>query len=163
MATKLLLLEDVEALGRSGDVVSVRPGFARNYLLPQGFGVTADKQTLRRQEKLKQERQKKAIEDKHEAQILAGRMEGTILIKVVKVDQEGQMYGSVTQQEIAHLLADHLKIELERKNVQLKHAIKQTGMHSIIVRLKEGVTASFQVHILSEEQHKALQKEEKTL
>ncbi len=59
MATKLLLIEDVEALGRSGEIVNVKPGYARNYLLPQGLAIIADKKALRRQERLKEERKRK--------------------------------------------------------------------------------------------------------
>ena len=64
MATKLLLIEDVEEIGRSGDIVNVKPGFARNFLLPRGFGVVADKAALRMQARLKEEREKKAIVEK---------------------------------------------------------------------------------------------------
>jgi large subunit ribosomal protein L9 len=155
MAAQLLLLEDVEALGRSGEIVNVKPGYARNFLLPQGLAVTANKHALRMQERLKEERLKRAISDKKEAEELASKIEGITLSKVVKVDHEGHMYGSVTQADVLHLIQDHAKVELDKKSVLLKHAIKSTGVHAITVRLKEGVTATFNLKVMSEEGLKA--------
>lgn len=155
MATKVLLLDDVEALGRKGDVVNVRPGFARNFLLPQGFGVLANKQALRHQERLQEERQKKAIVDKAEAQETAAKVEGCTLMKIVKVDHEGHMYGSVTAGEILELLENDTRLEFEKRSILLKHPIKTTGVHTIQVKLKEGITATFNLKVMSEEGHKA--------
>lgn len=160
MATKLLLLEDVEALGRSGEIVNVKPGYARNFLLPQGLAVIANKQALRQQERLKEERQKKAISDKQESDQLASRLEGITLTTVVKVDHEGHMYGSVTAHEIVQLLQEQQNVELEKKSIQLKHAIKATGIHPITVKLKEGVTTSFNLKVMSEEGYRTSQEEQ---
>lgn len=155
MATQLLLIEDVECLGRSGEVVNVKPGFARNYLIPQGLAITANKQTLRQQERLKEERQKRAEEDKKEADGIAGQLEGITLTTVVKVDHDGHMYGSVTAHEVVHLLQEQKNILLEKRDIQLKHPIKATGVHPISVKLKEGVTASFNLNVMSEEEYRA--------
>jgi large subunit ribosomal protein L9 len=157
MATKLLLIEDVEALGRSGEIVNVKPGYARNYLLPQGLGVIADKKALRQQERLKEERQKKALTDQKESEEIAARLEGLTLTTVVKVDQEGHMYGSVSALEIAHLLQEQHHIELDKKSIQLKHPIKTTGVHPISIKLKEGVTASLTLKVMSEEGYRQSQ------
>lgn len=160
MATKLLLIEDVDSLGRSGEIVGVKPGYARNYLLPQGLAVIANKQTLRQQERLQEERQKKSIADKKEAEEVAARIEGTTLTKIVKVDHEGHMYGSVAAHEILQLLQEQQKIELDKKSIQLKHPIKATGVHAVHVKLKEGVTASFNLKVMSEEGYRASQEEQ---
>lgn len=159
MATKVLLLEDVDVLGRSGDIVNVKPGYARNFLLPQGLAMVADKQALMLQEKLQEERKKKAVVEKRESEAVATRIEGVTLVKVVKVDHEGHMYGSVATSDIVHLLNDELKLELERRSIQLKHPIKATGVHTIIVKLKEGVQASFNLKVVSEEGEKAMTEE----
>jgi large subunit ribosomal protein L9 len=158
---QLLLIEDVEALGRSGEIVNVKPGFARNFLLPQGLAVVADKNTLRMQERLKAEREKRAIADKKEAEAVAVKIEGITLVKVVKVDHEGRMYGSVTVADIVSLIQDHAKIELDKKAVQLKHAIKTTGIHSLVVKLKEDVIANFILKVMSEEGYQASLEEQK--
>lgn len=159
MAAQLLLLEDVEALGRSGEIVNVKPGFARNFLLPQGLAVVANKHALRMQERLKEERQKRAIVDKQEAEQAASKIQDITITKVVKVDHEGHMYGSVTVADVAQLLSEHAKIEFDKKNIVLKHAIKETGVHTINVKLKEGVTASFHLKVMSEAGLAASEKE----
>ena len=92
MRNQLLLIEDVEDLGRSGDVVSVKPGYSRNFLLPQKKAVVADKFTLRMQAKLKAERAKRAEIDRQEAESQAQKIEGMVLSIEVKVDPDGHMY-----------------------------------------------------------------------
>lgn len=153
MANKLLLIEDVESLGRSGDIVSVRPGYARNFLMPMGFAVVADKNALRMQARLQEERKQKAILDRKESDEIASRLEGQSVTKIVKVDHEGHMYGSVSSADIVHLIQGNLSIELEKRSIQIKHAIKETGDHTITVKLKEGVTASFILRIVPDVVH----------
>lgn len=150
MASKLLLIEDVEDLGRSGDVVTVRPGFARNFLLPRGLAVVADKGAIRMQARLQEQRRQKAAEDKKEAESLAAQLSDITLTKVVKVDHEGHMYGSVTAQDIIHLVHDQAKISLEKRSLQVKQPFKEIGVHKVNVKLKEGVTTSFTLKIISE-------------
>lgn len=149
MKNQLLLVEDIDDLGRSGDVVSVKPGFARNYLIPQKKAVFATKGTLRMQERLRDERAKKAIVDKKESEELAARIEGKVIKTFVKVDQEGHMYGSVTVSDILELLKND-GIELERRNVVLAHPIKELGNKEIQLKLKEGIPAKFTLKVLAE-------------
>lgn len=151
MAAKLLLIEDVEDLGRSGDIVSVRPGFARNFLLPRGFAVVADKGALRMQARLQEEREKRSALDKAEAEHSAGQLTTVVLSTIVKVDHEGHMYGSVSAHDVVELLQSQANIALEKRSVVLKHPIKTLGVHKINVKLKEGVTASLTLKVMSEE------------
>lgn len=147
MANKLLLLDDVESLGRSGDIVGVKPGYARNYLLPQGLAIIADKRALRMQARLQEERKKQAIIDRKESEDLAAKLEGQNLTTIVKVDQEGHMYGSVSAADVAELLEKQVSLVVDKRGIQLKHAIKTTGVHTIHVKLKEGVQATFSLTI----------------
>jgi large subunit ribosomal protein L9 len=155
MAAKLLLMEDVEDLGRSGDVVSVKPGFARNFLLPRGLAVVADKGALRMQARLQEAREKKAAEDKAEAENTAAQIEGVTLSTVVKVDHEGHMYGSVSAHDVAELLQAQANIAVEKRTIVLKHPIKTLGVHKIAVKLKEGVFAYITLKVMSEEGQEA--------
>lgn len=148
---KLLLLEDVDALGRKGEVVNARPGYARNFILPRGLGIVADKHALRMQARLKAEREKQAIVDKKESEELAGRLEGITLTTIVKVDHEGHMYGSVSALDVIHLMKAEHGIEIERRYVQLPHAIKEVGVHTIKIRLKEGIGSTITLKIVPEE------------
>lgn len=150
MATKLLLKEDVEALGRKGDIVSVKPGYARNFLLPQGLGLIADKNALRVQETLRQERMKQAVVDKKDAEELAAKLKDLTISTTVKVDQMGHMYGSVSAHDLHAMLQNQHGIILGKRDIQLKHAIKKTGIQTINVKLKEGVESSFKAEITAE-------------
>lgn len=149
MSNQLLLLEDVEELGRSGDIVKVKPGYARNYLLPKKKAVIADKRTLRMQAKLQEERAKRAIVDKREAEEHAARIQGMTLTTQVKVDHEGHMYGSVSAIDIVHLFEKE-GFQFEKRHIALPAPIKSLGVHSLTVKLNEGVTASFTLQVESE-------------
>lgn len=149
MGNQLLLIEDVEDLGRSGDVVSVKPGYARNFLIPQQKAVIASKFTLRMQARLKEERSKRAEVDKQFSEELAGRINGMVLTVEVKVDPDGHMYGSVTSLDIVRLFEKE-GIQLERRNIILPQPIKQLGEYPLALRLKEGVPAQVTLSVLSE-------------
>ena len=150
MASKLLLIEDVEDLGRSGEIVNVRPGFARNFLLPRGLAVVADRGALRMQARLQEQRRIQAVEDKKEADEQAAKMTDITVTTIVKVDHDGHMYGSVTAQDIVHLLQEQAGLALEKRLLQVKHPFKEIGVHKVNVKLKEGVASSFTLKIISE-------------
>lgn len=149
MQNQLLLLEDVENLARKGEIVKVKPGFARNYLLPEGKAVVADKRTLRMQDKLKEERAKQADADKKEAIELAAVIDHKEFNIVVKVDSDGNMYGSVTALDISKLLKDK-GYAVERTHVKLLHPIKALGVYEISLVLKENVQASISLELESD-------------
>jgi large subunit ribosomal protein L9 len=149
MKQQFLLLEDVEDVGRSGEVISAKPGFARNFLLPQKKAVLASPHTLRMQERLQQERSKKAAVDKKEAEDLATKLNGMTLTITVKVDPEGNLYGSVTQMDIVHLFEKE-GVKLDRRNVLLPQHIKELGVKSLTLRLKEGVACNYTLNVESE-------------
>lgn len=153
MGNKLLLIEDVEALGRKGEIVTARPGYVRNFLLPQGLAVIADKNALRMQARLKAEREKQAVIDKKESEELAARCQGLTLSTTVKVDHDGHMYGSVSALDVAHLLQNQAGITLEKRSIQLPHALKEVGVHEIKVKLKEGITSMITLKVIPEEVH----------
>lgn len=153
MSQKLLLIEDVDTLGRSGDVVSVRPGYARNFLLPNRLAVVANKEALRRQAKLQETRKAKALADKQEAEAVKAKLEDLSIEKVVKVDHEGHMYGSVSSQDIVDLIRKASGVQLEKRSVQLAHPIKRTGSHNISLKLKEEVIVEkITLKVMSEEE-----------
>src|SRR5436305_13818580 len=131
MAIKLLLIEDIEDLGRSGDLVSVRHGYSRNFLIPRGLAVIADKNAVRRQSALQEARRLKAIEDKKDAEVLAKQLEPVTIHAIVKVDPEGHMYVSFTVADICRQLEIEHGIEIEKRFIQLKHPIKDLGVHKV--------------------------------
>lgn len=151
--TKLLLVEDVDHLGRKGDVVSVRPGFARNFLFPHGFAVIADNRALRTQQRLQEERQQKALEDKQESEAVASSLVGVTVTTTVKVDHDGHMYGSVSAADIAKMIHEQAGLTIDKHMIALKHAYKEIGVFECPIKLKEGVTSSVTVKIVPEDHH----------
>jgi large subunit ribosomal protein L9 len=151
--SKLLLIQDVEDLGRSGDIVSVRPGFARNFLLPNKFAVTASPHALKMQARLQEERLKKAADDKQESEKVAASMEGLTVEKIVKVDHEGHMYGSVSAGDIVALIQEQAGIVIEKRSLHMKHALKEVGVFELPIKLKEGVVTQVTVKVIPEEAH----------
>lgn len=150
---KLLLIEDVFDLGRSGEVVSVKPGYARNFLIPQKKAVVADKQTLKMQERLKKERSARAVKDKKESQELAQQLETITISTSVKVDPEGKMYGSVSVNDIIHLLEKE-GVKIEKRSIVLKHPVKEIGVTEIPLKLKEGIESKVVLKITAESSEK---------
>lgn len=146
---QLLLLKDVEQLGRSGDIVSVKPGYAWNYLIPTGRAVFPDKRTLRNQENLKKEREQQANLDREEAELIAKKLKEVALETSVKVDPDGHMYGSVKPQDIVLLLQEKEQILLDRRSI-LTPTIKELGTYKISLMLKENIPAQFTLHVVKE-------------
>jgi len=150
MQRKLLLLEDIDHTKRKGDVIRVKPGYARNYLIPKKKAVFIDKRTLRLQERLKEERAKQAIEDKKQNEKFAQLLKGKVYDVIVKVDPDGHMYGSVSSKDIVTILANE-KVEIDRRSIKLIHPIKKIGVHKVELHLKEGVIASFCIQVKSDQ------------
>ena len=149
MKQQYLLIEDVEDVGRSGELISAKPGFARNYLFPQSKAILASEHTLRMQTKLQAERAEKAAVERKEAEALSAKFQGMVLTISVKVDPEGNMYGSVGASDIIELFAKE-GIQIERRNVGMNKPIKQVGDHQLTLKLKEGVTCGYTLHIVGE-------------
>lgn len=150
MKQQYLLIDDVEDVGRSGELISVKPGFARNYLLPQQKAVPASAHTLRMQAKLVEERAQKAAVDRKEAEEQGAKLEGLVLQIAVKVDPEGHMYGSVGYTDIIELFAKE-GIKVDKRNIGLNKPIKVVGVHQMTLKLKEGVTCGYSLQIIGEQ------------
>lgn len=150
MNSRLLLLEDVDNLGRKGEVVTARRGYAFNFLMPRRLALLATKSALRNQKKLQDEREIIAAEDRKQAQECAERLDGETIAFQVKVDHDGHMYGSVTVLDIIEVIKLQTGIDLEKRAIQMKHPIKATGVYDLVVRLKENITCSIHVKVVSE-------------
>ena len=148
--TKLLLLEDVTNLGKKGELASAKPGFVRNFLIPQKKAVVADKRTIRMQEQLKKEREVQAAQDKKDAQALAVRLKDKTLTIKAKNDSQGHLYGSIAVVDIVKILSEQEGVTIERKNVILPKPIKMVGVYDIDLKLKENVPATFKLRVEGE-------------
>lgn len=146
---QLLLLADVTNLGRKGDLVYAKPGFVRNFLLPQKKAVLADRRSIRMRQRLQQERAKQAALDKKDAQSIADKLRGFTLSMMVKTDTQGHLYGSVSAQDIVKRLAEE-GITIDRRNVVLLKPIKFVGIFDINLNLKEHVSSTFTLKVLGD-------------
>ncbi len=147
---QLLLLEDVISLGRKGELASAKPGFIRNYLLPQKKAVIADKRAIRMQEQLQAERLVQSAKDKKDSQALAASLKEKTLTTKVKNDSQGHLYGSVASADIVKILENQENVTIERKNVILSKPFKTVGVFDVYLRLKEDVEATFRLKIEGE-------------
>jgi len=151
MSQKVLLLEDVEHVGRKGDIAVVKSGYAFNFLLPKRFAEIASRAALRKQAKLQEERQLQAEQERSEALKIAESLKDeTVEIKML-VDHEGHMYGSVSATNIVEQLKLKTGIELGKRAVQLKQSIKAIGEFPVEIKLNEGVLAQIQVVVTAQE------------
>jgi large subunit ribosomal protein L9 len=149
MANKLLLLEDVEDLGRSGDLVAVRPGYARNFLVPQKKAVVADKNTVRLQEKLQNERAQKAEEEKVLARQMADELQGKEFTVHAKMDPDGQLFGSVTVIDLVKLIQKH-GFKVEKRHVTLASPLKAKGDYPLVIKFDDHILAEVTIHVMPE-------------
>jgi large subunit ribosomal protein L9 len=145
---KVILLKDVDNLGRIGDVKDVAPGYARNFLLPRALVVEATPGQMKRLELLQRQRQKEDARRLTEAQQLAARLEALSVTVPARVGEQGRLFGSVTNQDVAAALKEQHGIELDRRDVELADPIRTLGSHQVTVRLGGNVQAQLRVDVV---------------
>ncbi|MDE1171136.1 MAG: 50S ribosomal protein L9 [Verrucomicrobium sp.] len=147
MQVEVLLKNKIEGLGVEADVVSVRPGYARNFLVPQGHAVLATSATKRQIEQLKQKRAQREAEELNAAQELAGKINKLNLTFTLAAGQgQDKVFGSITN----HDVIERLKAEgytVDRKQVKLEKPIKETGSHEIIIAVHPEISAKLKIQV----------------
>ena len=146
---EILLREDVDNLGARGEVVKVRAGYGRNYLLPRGLAVQATASNVKQIEMQRRSLLKKAAEVKAQADQQAELLKEVTLEFSRKVGEHGLLYGSVTSMDIAEAFAAK-GFEIERKKITLKDPIKETGEYEVPVKLHREVTTNIKVVVKDE-------------
>jgi len=146
-ATKVLLQADVENLGTGGEIVRVRPGFARNFLLPRGLAVPATAGNLARVEDLKKAAQARKQAEMVEAQELAKKLEGSAVKIARAAGDEGKMFGSVTTKDIGDAF-EKIGVTIDRKKIQLPEPIKQLGTFEVPLKLHGSVSVTLKVEVI---------------
>ena len=143
---KIILTDEVRGLGHRGDVVDVRDGYARNFLLPQGLAFLANAANMRRLEEEKSRYDERVMREKAVAEKAAERMNGLRLTLVKKAGEGDVLYGSVTSSEIADLLSEK-GIEVDRRRIELEEPIKRVGEHQVHVKLHRDVTVPITIEV----------------
>ncbi len=147
---EVILLERIEKLGQMGDTVRVKPGFARNYLLPQKKALRATKDNMARFEHQRADLEARNLERRKEAEQVAAKMEGTVIVLVRQAGDSGQLYGSVSARDVMDGL-EASKTAIERRQVVLDRPIKTLGIHKVRIALHPEVSVSIDVNVARSE------------
>lgn len=147
---KVILKEDVKSLGKQGDIVDVSDGYARNFILKKGKGVEANSKNLNDLKLQKANEAKIAQQQLEAAQKLGKEIEAGKIEMSIKTGEGGKAFGSIASKEIAAEVKEQMGLDIDKKKIQLKEAIKVLGTHEVSVRLHPKVTAVLKVIVTEE-------------
>lgn len=159
---QVILLERVAKLGQMGDVVDVKPGYARNFLLPQGKALTASAANVKNFEAQKAQLEARNLETKKEAEAMAARIDGQQFIVIRSASDAGALYGSVTPRDAAEA-ATAEGFSLDRRQISLTRPIKDLGLHDMTVSLHPEVTATIHLNVARSVEEAELQASGKSI
>ena len=147
---KVILLQDVKALGKKGEIVNVNDGYARNFILPKKLGLEATGKNLNDLKLQKANEEKIAQQILDEAKELAKKLEAGKVELAIKIGEGGRAFGSVSSKEIAVAVNEQMGYDIDKKKIQLKDSIKTLGTHNVPVKLHPKVTAELKVIVTEE-------------
>ncbi len=148
---KVILAKDVEGWGTVGDIIEVKRGFARNYLIPKGLAYEATDSNIRQIQEILRQKSRKLQKEKEKALQIAEKLKGLEIVITRPVGTTGKLFGSVTTSDIAEALKEQ-GIEVDRKKIMLRSPIKNIGTYNIVIRLHPEVSETIKVHVQPEEQ-----------
>jgi large subunit ribosomal protein L9 len=146
---KLILVESIHSLGQAGDLVSVKPGFARNYLLPQGKAMLATEGRVQELEHKRRIAEEKAARELHDLQAVKKQLEGLSIEIGARAGDSGKLFGSVTTAQIAERI-EAAGLAVDRRRIDLRDPIKEIGEHKVPVRLLRELVATLTVTVVAE-------------
>lgn len=144
---KVILLKDDKKLGKKGSIVEVAEGYARNFLLPKQVAVIADEKNMQQAKQQQSTEKFHAQVREDQAKILASQISKVELTILVKVGENGKLFGSVNSKDVADALINETKLDIDRRKVELKEPIKATGDYKAVAKLHPSITAEFIVHV----------------
>ena len=153
---EVVLLERVEKLGQMGDVVSVKPGYGRNFLLPQGKALRATKANLAQFEAQRAQLEARNLELKKEAEAVAAKLDGQSFVIIRSASEMGALYGSVTTRDVAEAATEN-GFSVDRRQVNLDKPVKELGLHDIRVILHPEVSATVTINVARSNEEAELQ------
>ncbi|MBC8014120.1 MAG: 50S ribosomal protein L9 [Sporomusaceae bacterium] len=145
---KVILQQEVKKLGKKGDVIEVSEGYARNYLLLQKLAIPATATNVNNASQQKAAEERKVQRAIDEAKFMAAQMSKVEVTIPVKMGEGGKLFGSVTSKDIADALLAQHKIEIDKRKIDLKDAIKAIGTYAVSIKLHPETSAQIQVHIV---------------
>lgn len=147
---KVILLKDVKGLGKAGDLVNAKDGYARNFLIPKGLAVEATKSNLSKWEKDMELKRQKEKEEYEEALKLKEKIESITVEIKSKAGEGGKLFGSITSNDIARELKKQHNIDIDKRKIELKDNIKSLGTTDVIIRVYTELTATLKVKVIEE-------------
>lgn len=148
---KVVLTRDVEGVGTKGSVVTVAPGFARNFLIPRGIAIKATKASIKQAEDMRRAREAAEARALERARELERAIAGSSVEIQVRVGKQGKLYGSVTAQDISRALHERLGVEIDRRQIDLPEPLRRLGEHEVGIKLHPQVSAILKVRVSGEE------------
>ncbi|MFM8446207.1 MAG: 50S ribosomal protein L9 [Actinomycetota bacterium] len=145
---KLILTREVAGLGRAGDVVNVKDGYAHNFLIPRGNAIAWSEGGEKQIDGIRRARQSREIRDKDHANEIKAKLEATTFEIKVKVGSTGRLFGSVTEKDIALVIKSETGIDIDRHKIKLIKHVKNLGKHTAKVSLLTGVAANITVSVI---------------
>ena len=159
---EIILLERVAKLGQMGEVVSVKDGYARNFLLPQGKALRVNEANMARFEAEKAQLEARNLETKKEAESLAEKLDGESFIVIRSASDAGSLYGSVTPRDVAGI-AEEAGFTVDKRQVVINAGIKELGLHTAVINLHPEVTAEITLNVARSEEEAELQASGKSI
>ena len=147
---KVILLQDVKAQGKKGDLIDVSEGYARNYLIPRKLAVEADAKALNEYKNREASMAYKAELEKQNANKLAGQLNGTTVVVKAQAGSNGKIYGSVTSREIADKLKEQTGIDLDKRKISVPDPIKSFRVYELDVKVYPEISAKLTVKVVSD-------------
>ncbi len=147
---KVILKQDIRALGKRGEIKEVADGYGRNFLLPKGLAIEATSSNLKILSDQKEMTAQKELREMEEAKELAGRLNGLEVSFKVKTGEGGRLFGSITGKDLADQIYQKTKIELDKRKLEIEDAIKSLGKYQVKVHLYKGITAEINVNVMAE-------------
>jgi len=144
---KIILIQDVKKLGKTGDVIEVNDGYARNYIIPQKLGVEANNKNLNDLKLKKKSEEKAAKQLLEDAEALSEKIGQHTVVVRMKAGEGGKVFGSVSSKEIAAAAKEQCNLEIDKKKIQLQEAIKNFGIFEVNIKLHPQVTAVLKVKV----------------
>jgi len=144
---KLILTREVSGLGKAGDVVTVKDGYARNFLIPRGSAILWSDGGEKQIAGIRRARQAREIRDKDHANEIKAKLEKALLEIKVKVGSTGRLFGSVTEKDVAQVIKNETGVDIDRHKIKLIKHVKNLGKHTAKVSLMTGVAANITVNV----------------
>ena len=146
---KIVLREDVDNLGRKGDMLEVADGYARNYLVPRGLALKASKGIVKQAESMRRSREVREVRERGAAEEVAAKISGARVEITARAGEGGKLFGSVTASDIADAVLAQTGLEIDRRKIDLVEPLKELGPAQLTVRLHSGVDATIHVEVVA--------------